>query len=186
MEKLKSSAKVKILLTSFQTWLPHQKSNSSDDLLEISQKSNYVAVADLFFLRNLPVNIEQASHKVIKEVEHIQPEVVICCGMAEKRTKLTIESNASCANECLYTTVNLTDLVKTLKLTEVSHDAGKFVCEGLYYQLLKYIRTQRLSTYCIFVHVPLLSSNQAQQLIKQDFESIIDQLACMLDANQEN
>lgn len=176
MEKQESSAKVKILLTSFQTWLPHQKSNSSDDLLEISQKSNPVDVADLFYLRHLPVDIEQASHKVIREIEQIQPEVVICCGMAEKRTKLTIESNASCVNECLYTSVNLTDLVKTLKITEVSHDAGKFVCEGLYYQLLKYIVTQHLNTRCIFVHVPLLSSNQTQ-LIKQDFESIIEQLA---------
>lgn len=184
MSKLESSAKVKILLTSFQTWLPHHKSNSSDDLLEIIQKANYPSVANLFFLRNLPVDVEQASHKVIREVEHVQPEIVICCGMAEKRSKLTIESNASCSNECLYTSVDLTDLVRTLKITEVSNNAGKFVCEGLYYQLLKHIKLQHLGTYCIFVHVPLLSNNQAK-LVRQDFELIVSQLACMVNANQE-
>ncbi len=56
---------IKLLLTSFQTWLPHQTSNSSDDLLEIIQKQQSNEDS-LFFLRNLPVNTELATQKVIE------------------------------------------------------------------------------------------------------------------------
>ena len=174
--------KIKILLTSFQTWLPHQTSNSSDDLLAEIQQSNYTSVAKLFFLRNLPVNIERATHKTITEINRIQPDVIMCCGMAQRRNKLTIESNASCGNECLYTSVDLTELIKLLTVTEISDDAGKFVCEGLYYQVLKYIRAQHRDLPCIFVHVPLLEVDR--QEILQDFQSIILNVAERSTANK--
>ena len=160
--------KPKILLTSFDTWLPHQKSNSSDDILMKIQKLDYSRYVSLSFLRNLPVNIELASQKVIEKIEHIQPNVVMCCGMAEKRDKLTVESNAVCDSECLYTRVDLTELTKKLMVTNISHDAGKFVCEGLYYRVLKYMRSQRQNIDCIFIHVPLLE-NQRSSSILRDF-----------------
>jgi len=163
--------KPKILLTSFQTWLPHQKSNSSDDILAEIQKLNYSSLASLFFLRNLPVNIELASHQLIDEIKRIQPEVIICCGMAEKRKKLTIESNASCQNECLNTSIDLEEVTKVLTATKISHNAGKFVCEGLYYQILKHIQLQKKDMHCIFVHVPLLTKSQSA--IQKDFHSLI-------------
>lgn len=163
--------KTKFLLTSFQTWLPHQKSNSSEDLLEIIQKQNNSFV-DLFFLRNLPVDLKLASQKVISEIESIHPDAIICCGMAESRNKLTIESNATCKDKCLYTSVNLTELTKKLMVTEISHDAGKFVCEGLYYQVLKYIQSLENKIPCIFVHVPLLNQSNLN-LIQRDFHDII-------------
>ncbi|MEL6580262.1 MAG: peptidase C15 [Cyanobacteria bacterium J06621_12] len=183
MNEPESSAQIKVLLTSFQTWLPHQKSNSSDDLLDTIQKSNCASIANLFLLRNLPVNVEKATYRVIKKVKQIEPEIIVCCGMAEKRNKLTIESNASHLDKRFYTSVNVADLVATLEITEVSNDAGKFVCEGLYYQLLKYIRAQSLNTQCIFVHVPLLSSNQSK-LIRQDFDSIICKLIGKLNLDE--
>lgn len=160
--------KTKILLTSFQTWLPHQKSNSSDDLLAEITKVNYSSRFTLSFLRQLPVNIDLASKQVISTIETIKPDVIICCGMAEKRTKLTIESNATCQDKCLYTTVDLTELARKLSFTEISHDAGKFVCEGLYYQVLKYIQSQDKNISCIFVHVPLFN-NVHLGLMQRDF-----------------
>ncbi|MGD1917467.1 MAG: peptidase C15 [Pleurocapsa sp.] len=164
--------KPKILLTSFQTWLPHHISNSSDDLLAKIQKQDYSLLASLSFLRNLPVDIKLASQTTIKEIEDINPDVVICCGMAEKRSKLTIESNAFCEDKCLYTSVDLAGLTKSLIATEVSRNAGKFVCEGLYYRILEYIQLQSKHIHCIFIHVPLLRNNT--DLIKKDFDSIIE------------
>ena len=175
MNKSKLPEKTQILLTSFQTWLTHQTSNSSDDILAIIQESDYTSIADLFFLRNLPVDIDRASHQTISEIKRIQPDVIICCGMAQKRSNLTIESNASWGNECLYTSVDLTELTKILMVTKISDDAGKFVCEGLYYQVLKYIRSQHLDLHCIFVHVPLLEANQSS--ILRDFQLMIGQFA---------
>jgi pyroglutamyl-peptidase len=69
----------KILLTSFQTWLPHQVSNSSDDLLAKIQDEAFLS-ASLTFLRQLPVDVLLASQKAIATIQVLQPHVVICCG----------------------------------------------------------------------------------------------------------
>ena len=61
----------KILFTSFTTWLPHQKSNSSDDLLQEIQ----IAGDRNSFLRQLPVDIELASKSVISKIAELQPDI---------------------------------------------------------------------------------------------------------------
>ena len=165
--------KAKILLTSFQTWLPHQKSNSSDELLAILQQQ--VNLAALFFLRKLPVNIELATEQVISKIRIIKPDAIICCGMAESRQRLSIEANATCQDRCIYTQVDLTELTSNLAITEVSQDAGKFVCEGLYYQILNYTRSLSPQPPCIFIHVPILNQNNLDS-IQQDFGLIVKYL----------
>ncbi len=161
----------KILLTSFQTWLPHQKSNTSDDLLEIFQKK-FVDNTSFFWLRKLPVDTPQASILTINKIEEIRPNVVICCGMAESRPQLTIESGASCGEKLLSTSVDLEALVTKLTYTEISQDAGKFVCEGLYYNVLQHLKIRQFNCPAIFVHVPLLTEENASQ-IKEDFRLIL-------------
>ena len=164
--------KSKILLTSFQTWLDHQQSNSSDDLLASVQKQNFSFVS-LYFLRHLPVDIELASYQALSKIKRLQPDAIICCGMAESREKLTVESNAtSCQGERLDTPVDLAELIKLLIVTDISDDAGKFVCEGLYYQLLKYTQLSKRNIPCIFIHVPLLNKSNFN-LIQRDFYFII-------------
>ena len=160
----------KLILTSFQTWLPHQKSNSCDDLLEIIQKQ---AAQNLYFVRKLPVNINLAILPVIEAVERIEPKGIICCRMAESRTQLTVESNAVCDRDCIFTKVNLEKLVTCLDNTKISHDAGQFVCEGLYYQILKYIQLNKPIVQCIFVHIPLLNCDNFK-IIQHDFMAIIN------------
>ncbi|MCA1991947.1 MAG: peptidase C15 [Coleofasciculus sp. S288] len=204
----------KILLTSFQTWLPHQNSNSSDDLLEkIAQLTSFSA--SLTFLRQLPVNVSQASSQVIATIEELQPDGIICCGMAERRPKLTVESCATCGytsygirlysycqSVCrnfrlkglqaflqnllltsnlpdsilIKTSVDLEELLGGTLGTEISHDAGKFVCEGLYYTVLKYLRQRHSNIPCIFVHVPVLTPDNSPDLVA-DFQVIIDKIA---------
>lgn len=170
---------IKLLVTSFQTWLPHQTSNSSDDLLEIIESKqdifNY-----LYFLRRLPVDTQIATNQVIETIKVIKPQGIICCGMAESRELLTIESNAICGENCIFTPVNLDSLLASLIYTKISHDAGKFVCEGLYYQVLKYVENQNLNIPCIFVHVPILEQDNIDK-IQQDFTAIVDfmQSNCM-------
>jgi pyroglutamyl-peptidase len=163
---------IKLLLTSFQTWLPHQISNSSDDLLAIieEEQENF---NDLYFLRKLPVNTQLVTQKVIETIKIINPQGIICCGMAESREILTIESNAVCEEDCLVTQINLNNLLNSLEYTAISHNAGKFVCEGLYYQILKYTQNHHPNIPCIFVHVPLLHKNNLDK-IQQDFTAIID------------
>ena len=164
----------KILLTSFDTWLPHHNSNSSDDLLIEIAKYNPLPHS-LTFLRRLPVDISLASHRVLTHIQELQPNGIICCGMAEKRQQLTVESNATFAGSSIKTSVNLERFVAGLSATKISHDAGKFVCEGLYYHVLKELRDRCLNIPCIFVHVPLLTHDNSPKIIA-DFTLIIQRL----------
>lgn len=166
----------KILLTSFTTWLPHQKTNSSDDLLEeISQL--YSKSLSFNFIRLLPVDIELASSRVISKINQLGPDIIIiCCGMAERRDSLSIESNATKGDTILKTTVDLEKLVDGLDRVTISHDAGKFVCEGLYYTALSYIFEQKLNSSCIFVHVPILNENNLVPMV-EDFMLILQKIS---------
>ncbi|WP_318013922.1 hypothetical protein [Oscillatoria salina] len=176
-----NSWKRKILLTSFQTWLPHQKSNSSDDLLAQIAGSNFPD-AEIAFLRQLVVDTETASKNAIGKIQQWQPDLIVCCGMAESRTQLTIESNATCGAFLLQTKVDLSDLLTGLEFTEISHDAGKFVCEGLYYEVLNYLQQTNSASLCIFVHIPLLTPENSP-LIITDFCTIINKLVRLVNTS---
>ncbi|WP_414551237.1 peptidase C15 [Anabaena sp. CCY 0017] len=165
----------RILLTSFEVWLSDQLSNSSDDLLLEVIKHNSLP-HDLKFLRRLPVDVHLASSQVIQKISELQPDYIICCGMAACRTKLSLEAVASCGESVLPTTVNLEKLVNGATAIEISHDCGKFVCEGLYYAVLDYLCQNQLATPCIFVHVPVLNSENLP-VVLADFLLIINNLA---------
>lgn len=164
----------KILLTSFQTWLPHQVTNSSDDLLDHLEKQTFKQLFPTF-LRQLPVDISLASQQAIAAINDIQPQVVICCGMAESRQQLTLESHARGQKDKLYTTINLEKLVLKLSNTSISYDAGKFVCEGLYYQVLHHLRNSHPNSHGLFVHVPVLTEINLYHIIN-DCNLILEEL----------
>lgn len=175
--------KRRILLTSFDIWLPDQKSNSANDLLIALEK---IRPTDdyLTFVKQIPVDVSLASNRVIKKIRQIQPGAIICCGMAEKRTQLSVESNASSTaissaenyQRVLYTTVDLELLVKGIENVQISHDCGKFVCEGLYYSVLDYLQQNQIKIPCIFVHVPILTEENTSSILNH-FLLIIDRLA---------
>ena len=168
--------KIKVLLTSFDIWKTEHKSNSSDDLLGLISAQE-LADYSLSFIRKLPVNSEVAPQIVISKIVEFQPDVVVCCGMAEKREILTIESQASCGEKVMKTSVDLSRLVVGLDGTEISNDAGKFVCEDLYYSVLKYLDKGCFKSKCIFVHVPILTAVN-RDLILGDFLKILSKISC--------
>lgn len=161
-----------ILITSFSTWMPHHTSNASDDLLQrlIEKKER-----SFHHLRQIPVDFELSYQHVITCFNKLQPKVLVCCGMAEERTKLNVESRAVLNKNTLKTRVDLEKLTVGLSMTEISHDAGKFVCNTLYYKTLEHLHAQRNNHQCIFVHVPVLTIDNTQELEK-DFSSIIERL----------
>ena len=173
--------KPKILLTSFETWLPHQNSNSSDDLLAEIAKLDLPQYS-FSFLRKMPVDTSQASSLVIGTMEIIKPDAVICCGMAESRLFLTVESNACEGEKQLYTSLDLKKVVAPLKNTQISHDAGKYVCEALYYEVLNYLKISNFSIPCLFVHVPIITQENLTPIVA-DFQLILEQIGNLIAAN---
>ncbi|MCC5636500.1 peptidase C15 [Nostoc sp. CHAB 5844] len=167
--------KKRILLTSFDTWLSDQQSNSSDDLLQEVSKVESL-LHDLNFLRLLPVDVMLASSWVIQKIEELQPDYIICCGMAASRQRLSVEVGANQGEIFLPTVVNLEKLVLGTVATDISKDCGKFVCEGLYYAVLDYLQQYQLTTRCIFVHVPILNQENLLAILA-DFLLIIHNLA---------
>ncbi|WP_414530120.1 peptidase C15 [Nodularia chucula] len=167
----------RILLTSFDIWLSEQRSNSSDDLLLEVIKLNSLPY-DLKFLRRLPVDEHQASLQVIQKISELQPDYIICSGMAASRTKLSLEAVASCGESVLPTNVKLEKLVTSATAIEISYDCGKFVCESVYYAVLNYLCQNQLPIPCVFVHVPLLNPENLP-LILADFLLIINNLALL-------
>ncbi|WP_414578519.1 peptidase C15 [Anabaena sp. CCY 9402-a] len=176
--------KKRILLTSFDTWLDDQHSNSSDDLLfEVSKLDSLPY--DLKFLRLLPVDIELASYRVMAKIETSPPDYIVCCGMAASRQKLSLELGARRGESFLQTTIDVKQLVSGAKVTDISDDCGKFVCvrvasrrEGLYYSVLNYLEQNKLATHCIFVHVPVLNQENFIEILT-DFLLIINNLALL-------
>jgi pyroglutamyl-peptidase len=169
--------KKRILLTSFDTWLDDQHSNSSDDLLfEVSKLDSLPY--DLKFLRLLPVDIELASYRVMAKIETYQPDYIVCCGMAASRQKLSLELGASRGESFLETTIDVKKLVSGAKVTYISDDCGKFVCEGLYYSVLDYLEQNKLAAHCMFVHVPVLNQENFIEILT-DFLLIINNLALL-------
>lgn len=162
----------KLLLTAFAPWRAQQPSNSSDTLLQAIQKT----VPSLYFVRGLPVNLPVARSMTIAKLQQVQPQVLVLCGMAETRSKLSVEVGAVVGDRQLYTPIDVETLVAGLAVTEISHDAGRFVCNSLYYAMLSYIQTHSLACRCLFVHVPILVAHN-QEPILADFQALLQRLA---------
>jgi pyroglutamyl-peptidase len=165
----------KILITSFTTWEPHQRSNAADDLLQrfIEEKGDIH-----HYLRHLPVDFTLAPRRVIETFEALRPRVLVCCGMAEERILLGVESQAVLDGRSLKTGIDLVGLTEDLRITEISHDAGRFVCNTLYYRSLEHLDAQESEHLCVFVHVPVLTEENVHALT-QDFVRIIERLAAL-------
>jgi pyroglutamyl-peptidase len=165
----------RFLLTSFDIWLPHHESNSSDDLLKEVANLHFTS-GSLTFLRKLPVDIGLASSRVIEKISELHPHAIICCGMAEKRTLLSVEKVACCDESVLQTSIDLEQLVTGATAIDISYDCGKFVCEGLYYSVLDYLGQLSPTTLCVFVHVPILTAENSQ-VILDNFLVLLHNLA---------
>ena len=170
------------LLTSFDVWEPHHVSNTSDDLLIAMEQQRLLACieAKLKLLRKVPVDFVLAPQQVITEINTLQPDLILCCGMAESRAFLTLESNGKYQSahqlDILWTTIDVDRLVEKMVLTKVSHDAGTFVCNHIYYSVLKHIASHQLRYQCLFVHVPTFNETNLS-LIMKDFHTLLQMLA---------
>lgn len=162
-----------LLITSFATWLPHHTTNAADDLLRRfrereGEKHHY--------LRHVPVDFDLAPQQVIAHFEALQPRFLVCCGMAEERDNLCVESRAVLGDDVRQTPLDLEKLIEGLGMTEISHNAGDFVCNTLYHRTLTHLHAKRGEHYALFVHVPRLTGANVEA-VTEDFCTLIERLA---------
>jgi pyroglutamyl-peptidase len=163
-----------ILITSFSTWKSSQPINSADQLLGEVLRI-YPPYPSVYFLRQLPVNTAVAKDITIAQIHQLRPQILLCCGMAETRTRLSLETRAVVGTHALQTPMAIANLLPGLTYTEVSHDAGRFVCNSFYHSMLDYL--QNSWCVCLFVHVPILTDHNRSQIL-MDFCKILDH--CMV------
>lgn len=164
----------RVLLTSFDVWKAHHVSNASDDLITELLKRGLLR-ENVHLLRKVVVDFQLAPETIIAKIQQLQPDIVVCCGMAERRSQLTVESNGTVNQETIHTSVDIPHLIQNLPFTEISHNAGRFVCNHTYYTILKYLTDAQLSTDCVFIHVPILNSENLEAVV-QDFSTLLVRL----------
>ncbi|NEP19203.1 MAG: peptidase C15 [Leptolyngbya sp. SIO4C1] len=167
-----------ILITSFQTWRAHQLENSSQVLIaQLQQKRSLPA--NVVWLPNLQVNFDLAPTQVITQIWQHRPKLILCCGMAEKRPHLSLERGGQQGDQRLETCLDVDSLAQASVCTQVSENAGSFVCNHLYYHVLAYLKSQCPSTQALFVHIPALNPHN-QAVIEFDFVRLVQQLNTLL------
>ena len=67
--------------------------------------------SNVHLLRRLPINWQLASVRATAAIDQLQPDVIICCGMAESQPFLTVESQGKSQAESLSTGIDLTALL---------------------------------------------------------------------------
>jgi len=164
-----------LLLSSFDIWKPHHRSNSSDDLLaQLHDRGGLPEPSRL--LRRLPVNTQQAASQLLETIYHEQPRWVVLAGMAEGRSRLTVERRAVQGLRSYCTPIDVWDLVAGLPHTDVSYHAGRFVCNATYYRVLSAIAAANLPTQAVFLHVPT-SEEPAWPAIVEEAQQVLQRLA---------
>lgn len=163
-----------LLLTSFAPWKAHQESNSSDDLVYLLAERKQLPT-NTILIRRLPVHFQLAPCQVLSALFQYKPDTVVCCGMAESRSLLNLERYGRSHHDRLETSLDLEQLCEHTKWTTISEDAGNYVCNALYFQLLAHIRQNDLATRALFIHVPPLNAYN-REAIAQDLHKILAEL----------
>ncbi|MEL6159729.1 MAG: peptidase C15 [Cyanobacteria bacterium J06623_5] len=168
-----------LLITTFQPWRAHQQANTSDELVATLAKQSRLP-SNSVLLRQVPVSFDIAPIRIISEIYRVRPGAVICCGMAENRSYLSLEQQATCAHRRLQTKVDLPALLEGTVLSQISHDAGRYVCNHLYYKVLENVSAAQPPVGVIFAHIPALSADSTP-FVLNDFCKIaanLNQMCC--------
>ena len=109
---------------------------------------------------------------MLSAIYTLQPRAVLCCGMAENRGLLSIEQQAKKGSYTLKTSVDIHKLLQKTQLSEISYDAGTYVCNHLYYSVLESINKYKTTASVLFVHIPFLRK-ESQKIIAEDFYNLL-------------
>lgn len=176
-----------ILVSGFKPFL-NESINPSQMLVESIQNEQVSKVI-------LPVEFERAFLVLREQIEQIKPKMVIMLGQAGGRFKVSLEKVAlnwrqtESADEsgCLpkpgkIDPVNslalmtqfpvddlLSELLKVDIPVELSFSAGTFVCNDLYYKVLK----QYPNIPSVFIHVPYIKEQNHLDQPSMNFETLV-------------
>ena len=171
----------RLLVTGFGPF--HAVETNSSELV-VRELPNILGEKQGFCLRTriFPVIYETASEEILQTIRTTNPDVLIMIGVSESANKLQLERVARNL-DCSETFDNQSVLRKNQRIlndgpdqyltalplneyadalteagipTQVSEDAGGFLCNHYYYRACHHLAVVQVDCNCLFVHVPSL------------------------------
>lgn len=176
---------MKLLLTAFEPF-DSTRINASLRVLEAIRKRRIPRVT--LSTAVLPVDTRKAPPLLVRKIESIKPDVVLCLGQASRRAVISIErvalnlldfekpDNAGrklkdrpIAHDgpaAYFSTLPVRELHRALTRAgipaELSRDAGGYLCNQLFFTLLHHLAQHRPDTRGGFIHLPMLPQQSAK------------------------
>ena len=198
---------MKILLTCFKPFHNDTLNSSLELLNHLDDKYKDHEIKKLV----LDVIYEEDGNKVIEEIKKYQPNIVLSLGQAKGRSKVTLEVFAVNARHSKIAdnkeTYHFYDLISTCpayatklnvkkiknhireEFFDLSFHAGTFVCNDVYYKVLKYLEDENLNILYGFIHLPCIKEQVTNEPYMElpDMKNIIYQMIdiIMEDVNGE-
>lgn len=185
---------MKLLITAFEPFMGLNTNSSYEVVKGLKQKSN---ITKIF----LPVKLHESFSILKKHIDEVNPDIIILCGQAASRSKISIETKARnvlgrsidesdeitsniivedgpTAYFSKFPTVEaLSYLLHNDIPVELSNNAGEYICNALYYQVMHCYPD--IET--VFIHFPLYKNQVDNKGIDLDIlikglEKIIESL----------
>lgn len=174
---------MKLLITGFDAFGKDDYNPSFEAIKALPDKIHDVEVIKL----QLPTKYLEASSIIIDYLDNNTVDYVFLCGQAAGRKEITLEKfavnvmDARIADNAEYIPKDITildegetayetsiDLIAMEKFmndkgtpTKISYHAGTFVCNSTYYNLLHKSYHDGINTKGLFIHVPIIPSQQS-------------------------
>lgn len=155
---------MKILLGGF-------RGNTNSSQIIIDKITSKHSIEKLYLINSFEGSKNQLVNLLDKQVY----DLIVMFGQKQKVNSLYLECQADMKGHKLLTNYKYDRLARILTdgaiAYQVSHNAGNYLCNHIFYNGLKYIQENNLKTEMIFIHVPSVKNIDC-----------IDNLACVLSA----
>lgn len=128
------------------------KNNSSKLVLD------YMDCENKLYLKNSFIT---STKQLVDEIKNNQYDLIISFGQAPiNKDTVKIEAKATGKNnyKTSYDYIKLKELLRDKYKVIISKNAGKYLCNNLYYHGLQYIDENKLKTKMIFIHIPKIDN----------------------------
>ena len=146
----------------------------------------------------LPTEYIASQRILLQQIKKFEPSLMVGLGAAPRRSLLCLEriavnldnspmpDNAGLIRQGVKIEAEGPDILKTLvdlnsileKLyaigikARISNNAGAFICNHIYYVILRMIQSKNIDSRCIFIHLPMKSNKTAENLTKDQIKAV--------------
>lgn len=161
---------MKVLLSGFKG-----NTNSAKIIVDKIESKN---VSEKLYLVN---SFETSKNQLKDKLKKHEYDLIITFGQRPDVRSINLEKKAYIDEDKLITNYDYNKLEKVLKdsgfTVEISNNAGKYLCNHIFYTGLTYINENNLNTKMIFIHIPSMKNINNIDYLATIFSRYIDELA---------